>query len=686
MASLLEHFTAWSVESDTPGVDGLLIPSTMNKGLSSIEEGMALAGYKPHEIRYIREYADITSCSEQDAVVHLGIGTQDRIAAAIALWKGWGWLPMTAAAMLNIKTLRPYSIPPQFGERSPRVVPIAMRGNRLLYLTAHHDDMTMTGIRSRLYTVNAQIGRFVDTIAKMHVDKKRFGEILRDAGVLSDADIALCLAEQERLGDLGARHHIGDIIHHQGLIAAPVLVATLKRMGVTLESLSPEEVEHARHETQDVALALSTMGTVEMLYRREILDTWSAFQKAYQSDHADKYGVMIDALLTHCAYHGYSDIHISPLPHAGMIEGRLDGVKGYLAMMQREDYERSVGIIINRLGSVDVRLQAEGRIPESILPAELRGRFEFRVQYMHTIQGGETTGSLTLRIMNLMNETADVETLGFTKDDMRYIKRMVQSGKGMILATGPTGSGKTTTMYALMRLIDAIQTSVQTVENPVEIRVGMWRQHQLLREGPEHEEWAGWNKGLLRNDPDVVLQGEVRNADLMHQVADMANTGHLVFATYHASDAPLAVGRLREMRTTNGEALDMDMISSLMHCIIAQGLARRLCPHCCVADDREETMKLLAMLPKDRQVHLTPMRASDGGCPRCSGTGYRGRFLVYEILKFNRALRQQIVEKQSLAQIASSIPLEERITGRLLQLIANGKTSLEEAYRLVEEF
>lgn len=686
MASLLEHFTAWSAESDSLGVEGLLIPSTMRRGLASIEEGMLMAGYKPHEIQYIREYADISSCSEQEAVVNLGIGTQDRIAAAVALWKGWPWLPMTAAAMLNIKNMRPYSIPPQFGERSPRTVPLALRENRLLYLTAHHDDMTMTGIQSRLYAVNAQIARFVETITNMHIDQKRFGEILRDAGVLSDADIAACLAEQNRLSELGSRHHIGKILHHQGLIVAPVLLAALKRMGVPLHELSLREAEYAHHETQEAALALSTIGTVEMLYRREMLDTWSGFQKAYQSDHADKYGAMIDTLLTHCAYHGYSDIHFSPLPKAGMIEGRLDGVKGYMVMLQREDYERSVGIILNRLGSVDIRRQAEGRIPESILPAELKGRFEFRVQYMHVIQGGETTGSLTLRIMNLMNETADVETLGFTPDDLRYIQRMAQSGKGMILATGATGSGKTTTMYALMRLLDAIQTSVQTVENPVEIRVGMWRQHQLLRDGPEHEEWGGWNKGLLRNDPDVVLQGEVRNADLMHQVADMANTGHLVFATYHASDAPLAVGRLREMRTANGEALDMDMISSLMHCIIAQSLARRLCPHCCVVDDREETANLLKMLPEGKQTGMSPMRAREGGCTRCYGTGYRGRFLVYEILKFNRDLRQRIVEKQSLAQIASTIPFEDRITGRLLQCIASGKTSLEEAYRLVEEF
>ena len=686
MASLLEHFTAWDAESEAPGVDGLLIPATMGNGLANIEDGMAMAGYKPHEIRYIREYADITGRSEQESVVNLGIGTQDRIAAAIALWKGWPWLPMTAAASLNIKSMRPYTIPPQFGERSPRSVPLAMRGNRLLYLTAHHDDMTMTGIQSRLYTVNAQISRFVDTIAKMRIDQKRFGEILRDAGVLSDSDIALCLSEQKRLNNLGARHHIGEIIHNHGLIAAPILIATLRRLNIPLEKLSLTEAEHAHHETQDVALALSTIGTVEMLYRREMLDTWSAFQNAYQSEHADKYGTMIDTLLTHCAYHGYSDIHFSPIPDAGMIEGRIDGVKGFIIMLQREAYERSVGIILNRLGSVDMRLQAEGRIPESILPAELKGRFEFRVQYMHVVQGGDTTGSITLRIMNLMNETADIETLGFTPEDLSYIKRMAQSGKGMILATGPTGSGKSTTMYALMRLVDAILTSVQTVENPVEIRVGMWRQHQLLREGPEHEEWAGWNKGLLRNDPDVVLQGEVRNADLMHQVADMANTGHLVFATYHASDAPLAVGRLREMRTSNGEALDMDMISSLMHCIIAQGLARRLCPHCCVTDDREETAKLLAMLPKEKIVGKTPLRASESGCTKCYGTGYRGRFLVYEILKFNRELRQRIVEKQSLAQIASAIPFEERITGRLLHLVAAGKTSLEEAYRLVEEF
>ncbi len=257
----------------------------------------------------------------------------------------------------------------------------------------------------------------------------------------------------------------------------------------------------------------------------------------------------------------------------------------------------------------------------------------------------------------------------------------------MLKTTGPTGSGKTTTMYALMRMVDAIHTSVQTVENPVEIRVGVWRQHQLNRDGNEHIEWANWNKGLLRSDPDVVLQGEVRNADLMHQVADMSNTGHLVFTTFHASNSALAVARLREMRTSAGEALDMDMIAELMHGILAQQLARLLCTHCSIPDNSEDTtekMKLVSAFENYDGHEITPYKAGKG-CDHCYGSGYRGRKLVYEILKFNRQVKDMVIGKASLHDLRNMIPREKQMSGRLLQMVSKGVTSMEEAYRIAED-
>ncbi len=564
-SSILDNFTPWSKESHIPGVAGLMIPSTFGKGLQNIHEGMVMSGYKSHEIKYIRDYAQIRGIAEQEAVVNLGIGTQDRMAAAIALWKGVPWLPMKEAGGLNIKPLKSYGLPLQNGEKSPRAVPLAENKESILYITHIHDDYSIQSISSSLLTT----------------------------------------------------------------------------------------------------------------------------QIALKSSAGDKYATLLQKLLVHASYHGYSDIHFSPLPGAGMVEGRLDGIKDLFLMMDRHEYSMLIGVIVNSLGgNMDPRLQGEGRIPVSILPPELNGRFEFRLQYMSTVQGisqgNVETGSVTLRILNLMSETGDLDTLGFAPEDLSYLKRITKAGKGLIISTGPTGSGKTTTQYALMRDVDAIHHSVQTVENPVEIKVGIWRQHQLIREGAEHKEWLNWNKGLLRNDPDVVLQGEVRTADLFLQVADMANTGHLVFTTFHASSAALAIGRIRQMRTEAGDPIDIDMVSSLLHCIIAQGLARKLCPHCSISDDSEEVQRIIEPI-RSKVSHVHPKKASETGCSYCLGSGYRGRFLVYEILRFNRKVRDKIVDGAGLAELEKEIPEEKRMNGYLRYLVAEGKTSLEEAYRLSEE-
>lgn len=685
-SSLLDHFYRWDETMDIPGIEGLLIPETFGKGLPDINEGMLLAGYQSHEIRYIREYAHILSITEQEAVVHLGIGTQDRMAAAVALWKGLAWLPMKEAGTVNIRSMKSYAVPPQLNEMAPRAVPLAEKPGSILYLAHLHDTYTHQAVRSMMLTVTNGITQLLEVIDKTDAGNTQLGDFLHQIGIVDQETIARCLAEQKRIAAQGSHIKFGEILRLQGMVPYPVILAALKKMGVD----NTERENAASHPAQSggpkLFWAVSTIGTVEMLYRRDLLDTWADVEKAYKSSNADKYGEMIRRLLVHAAYHGYSDIHFSPIPNAGMIEGRLDGIKDLFLMLHREDYSRLVGVIINSLGNLDMRLQAEGRIPPNILPRELAGRFEFRLQYMNTIQSDADTGSLTLRVLNLMSETGDLDTLGFAPDDLDYLKRIIRSGKGLVISTGPTGSGKTTTQYALMRDVDAIQHSVQTVENPVEIRVGIWRQHQLIREIAEHKEWASWNKGLLRNDPDVVLQGEVRNADLFVQVADMANTGHLVFTTFHASDAALAIGRIRQMRTDSGDPIDIDMISSLLHCIIAQGLARRLCPHCSVPDTREETWQAVSALKKEGNLAPTPKRAASGGCSHCSGTGYRGRFLVYEILKFNKAIRESIVAGCSLSEMAKAIPEEERMNGRLRRLLAEGKTSIEEAYRLSEDF
>ncbi len=692
MASLLDFFQPWTPQSPVPGVDGLLLPETLGKGTDSLHAAMLQAGYKKHEILYIQDYVRVTGVREQDAVLHLGIGEHDRIAAALALWKGVPWLPIQGGKSLDVRYLRPYAVPLQPGETHSSSVPLATSSKGILYAVATVDAFQKQNIQTHL--MMDIVGEITDCEQQLQ-QWSAHGKTLFDALLhlnIAPENVIRYLREQLELQQAsGIETHLAELAWREGEVSAPVLFRILQAIG---ESVIPDGLHNdpfvqmgtrATVELPDIHLAITSTGTVESLYQRNIQDTGRTFVEACLLETEDRYNTIINRMLIHAAYQGFSDIHMSPIQLAGLIERRKDGVKGLLRAFPIQEYIRLVGIILNRMGNVDTRLQAEGRIPEDQLPPELAGRFEFRVQYMSVVQGNDETGTLTMRVLNLMNETAVLETLGFEPQDLAYIRKVLHTGKGLVLTTGATGSGKTTTIYAMMRAIDAIQTSVQSVENPVEIRVGLWRQHQLLRVKSEAAEWGDWNKGLLRNDPDVVLQGEVRNADLFEQVADMANTGHLVFTTFHASSSALAIGRLRQMRTSHGDALDIDMIASLMHCIIAQGLARRLCPHCAIPDNREETQRFLSVLPDDLRRSATPKRACDTGCPHCSDTGYTGRFLVYEILRFNQEMRDKIVAGASLAEIEHALSEENTKTGKLRRHIASGETSLEESYRLSGE-
>lgn len=690
MASLLNNFRPWSQNDPLPGFNGLMVPHNLGKKLGSLHEAMFMVGYKKHEIHYIHEYVRVTGVNEQEAVVHLGIGGHDRIAAAIALWNGYPWLPLSAAKSLDIRYLRPYALPTQAVELHAASVPLASSKNGVLYGVSSADEYKKQQIESHLLvSLKFYMERILPEIERDINPEWSVREAIEHFQLIPQNTLEYL--DEQFLSEAGSEHatDFAELAWREGEITAPVLGLILKKVkkGNIPDSLLEDPFLHLTNKNglPSMHFAITSTGTVESLYQRGIRDTERDFVEVCKMDNEDRYNEIINKLLIHASYQGFSDIHLSPVQEAGLVERRKDGTKGLVRSFPINEYRRLVGIIINRMGNVDTRLQAEGRIKIEELPPELAGRFEFRIQYMSVVQGNGETGSLTLRVLNLMNETAVLETLGFANDDLDYLGKVLHTGKGLVISTGPTGSGKTTTLYAMMRSIDAIQTAVQSVENPVEIRVGLWRQHQLLRERAEHVEWAEWNKGLLRNDPDVILQGEVRNADLFEQVADMANTGHLAFATFHASSAALAVGRLRQMRTTHGDALDMDMIASLMHCIIAQGLARKLCPHCAVPDERESTLEFLETLPEASRKHAHPKRAADMGCAHCFDTGYSGRFLVYEILRFSKEIRSKVTSGCALAELEAMMPVGSTMMDKLRLHVANGETSIEEAYRLSGE-
>ncbi len=430
---------------------------------------------------------------------------------------------------------------------------------------------------------------------------------------------------------------------------------------------------------------------VERLYRRGIRDTARDFDEALALPaDAGRHRLALKALIMHACYQGASDIHFDPLPSAGVIRLRVDGLLTVFRVVKRdainadaEDsvFDRLITLVSQDIKQKDSRGQAEGALDTEVPPA-LAGKYQFRVEIMATVNG---PGGC-IRILDRTGDTADFAQLGLDPETAAQLLQYAQASSGMIIATGPTGSGKTTLINSLMRTIDSVSTSVQTIENPVEVRMGTWRQHETRRltgHEDESKEWMSWFRGMLRNDPDVVLLGEVRDADVARVAFDMANTGHLVFTTLHARSAPLACARLREMRSPKtGEGLDMDAAAALLLCIIAIRLVRRLCSHCRILDDRPHTRETLI---RGLGAADTPTYRAGPGCLRCGQVGFRGRIMIYEILPMTPEVRTAISERVSTRVVAGFLPPKKTLWASGLRRVAAGITSLDEVARVVNE-
>ena len=436
---------------------------------------------------------------------------------------------------------------------------------------------------------------------------------------------------------------------------------------------------------------LASRLVVERLYHRGIRDTGHEFDHALTLPaDAGRHRLALKALIMHACYQGASDIHFDPLPSAGVIRLRIDGILTIFRVIRRDPinpesedsvFDRLITLVSQDIKAKDMRGQAEGALDTEVPPA-LAGKYQFRVEIMATINGA----GCCIRILDRTGDTADFTQLGLDPEAAALLLRLTQASSGMIIATGPTGSGKTTLINSLMRTIDSVSTSVQTIENPVEVRMGTWRQHETRRltgHDDESKEWMNWFRGMLRNDPDIVLLGEVRDADVARVAFDMANTGHLVFTTLHARSAPLACSRLREMRSLKtGEALDMDAAAALLLGIIAIRLVRRLCLYCRIPDDRESTRE--ALTRGLGPIDATPYRPGPG-CPRCGQVGYRGRAMIYEILPMTSEIRTALSERASARVIAGFLPPNKTLWASGLRRVVAGITALDEVMRVVNE-
>lgn len=363
---------------------------------------------------------------------------------------------------------------------------------------------------------------------------------------------------------------------------------------------------------------------------------------------------------------GASDIHIEPDKKGTRIRYRIDGVLRDL-MKPPVGMHAAIASRVKVIAKMDIaekRLPQEGRVH---IIAEGR-EIDLRVSSMPTLLGEK----IVVRILDKANLHVKLEDLGFREQAMVSLKRMLQQPHGLVLVTGPTGSGKTTTLYSALDLIRSPELNIVTIEDPVEYQLDLVNQTHV------HDavglSFARALRSILRQDPDVIMVGEIRDEETARVAVQAALTGHLVLATLHTNDAPGAVARLLDM------GIEPYLLSSAMNGVVAQRLARSICPACATKYYPSE-LELKDAGLSDR----TGRSFRKGiGCQQCHDSGFQGRFGIYEVMEVTPAIRRMIHQAAPSHELREQLRKEGSRTLREegVALALEGKSSLDEILRV----
>ena len=351
-----------------------------------------------------------------------------------------------------------------------------------------------------------------------------------------------------------------------------------------------------------------------------------------------------NAIIGEAIQMGVSDIHIEPYKKSSRIRFRLDGM---LTTMDQftEFLHANYNAVVTRIKIISKLDIAERRIPQDgAISFKLKGEVEKEVDLRVSILPTNNNERIVMRILNKDAGEKQLSDLGFEENDYNILIKSVTSPQGMILVTGPTGSGKTTTLYSILKHINKPELNILTAEDPVEYEMDGIGQVQI-RDDIGYT-FATALRSFLRQDPEVILVGEIRDKDTVDIALKAALTGHLVFSTIHTNDAPSTITRLQNMGTPNY------LIAAALSLVMAQRLARRSCVECRIIDENINP-KLLS------SVGFTPEESSRAkiykgkGCEKCNQTGYKGRMGIYEILEVTKELKQAILANTGQAELFS---------------------------------
>ncbi len=533
-------------------------------------------------------------------------------------------------------------------------------------------------------------------------DKKKLGEILSEKGFISDNVLAEALAQEFRLPFIDLSKERIDKKIVAGFPAQalkkfrvfPVRVEDghlIIATGDPLDIFGLQELSHlSGYPTKP---AISSLRQIDLFINKYASGPMQAAADAIKEITAKKKEEsfagaemslkelevavqeapvikLVNSIIDEAIERRASDIHFEPQEKGLLVRFRVDGVL-YEGMVIPPDLQPSVISRIKLISGMDIaerRKPQDGRISLNLGERN----FDVRVSTLPSIFGEKTV----LRLLDKKGILLSMDYLGLDKDELELIDRLIRQPYGIILITGPTGSGKTTTLYSILNTLNDASRSIVTVEEPVEYELPRVNQTSInIRAGYT---FATAIRHILRQDPDVIMVGEIRDLETAEIAIQAALTGHLVLSTLHTNSAAGSVTRLLDMN------VEPFLVSSAVVGVIAQRLVRKLCPYCkkeyVLGDDlKKEITDLLLPAEKEKLILNRPM-----GCDRCHGMGYFGRTGIFEILKMTEGIKNLVLRRASESEISKVAVSEGMRTLRAdgVKKVQEGVTSLEEVMRV----
>jgi type IV pilus assembly protein PilB len=419
---------------------------------------------------------------------------------------------------------------------------------------------------------------------------------------------------------------------------------------------------------EDLTEDATTTGTdLEVLEEEQDLDLATLEEESEQAPVVK----LVNLVLTDAIKRGASDIHIEPYEKEYRVRYRIDGI---LYEMMHPPLKLKEAItsrvkIMARLDIAEKRLPQDGRIK---IKTKISGKakdLDYRVSVLPTLFGEK----IVMRLLDKDKLMLDMTKLGFESESLRKFENAILKPYGMVLVTGPTGSGKTNTLYSALQRINTPEVNIMTAEDPVEFNLAGINQVQTREQIGLN--FAAALRSFLRQDPNIILVGEIRDFETAEVAIKAAMTGHLVLSTLHTNDAPSSISRLMNM------GIEPFLVATSVHLIVAQRLVRRICTFC--KEPFEIPPAALVQAGFSEHESRTLKLFKGRGCERCSNTGYKGRVGLYEVLEVDDELKEMILSGGSAFELRQKAVQSGMMTLRMsgLQKIRDGMTSVEEVVR-----